>query len=121
VDINLNENNSMDQSPQKNPGTSLSAAALVIAILALLGSPVIFFVATGLATMSDGRTGALGIAVAWMFLCSLSVLLGILGRKRSKDSGHKAGLGLAAMIIGLLAEFTTIFTIYAIFQVEGLV
>lgn len=111
----------MDQSNQKNPGTGLSATALVIAILSLIGSPVIFFLATGMASFEDGRGGALGLAIGWMFFCSSSVLLGILGRKRSKNSGHKSGLGLTAMIIGLIAELLTIGIIYSIFQVESFV
>ncbi|MDQ3109754.1 MAG: hypothetical protein M3R17_07645 [Bacteroidota bacterium] len=109
----------MDQSPQKNPGTPLSMAALIMGILALLGSPVIFFISTGWASFEDGTVGALGLAIGWSFLSSTAVLLGILGRKKSKASGHKAGLGVAAMVIGLVAELLCIGIIYAVFVAGG--
>jgi hypothetical protein len=111
----------MDQSPTKNPGTPLSAAALVIAILTLLGTPVILFISLGWADVTDGRDGAIGLTVGWMFFCSTSVLLGILGRKRSKASNHKGNLGTAAIVIGLLAELVCVWIVYCIFQVESII
>jgi hypothetical protein len=111
----------MEQSNSKNPGTPLSAAALVISILALLGTPIVFFISLGWADYADGRGSAIALTVGWMFFCSMSVLLGILGRKRSKDSGHKAALGMVAMVIGLIAELICVGIVYAIFQVESFI
>ncbi|MEO5642710.1 MAG: hypothetical protein ABIQ40_18390 [Bacteroidia bacterium] len=106
----------MNETTSTNPGKPLSIAALIISILALLGTPIVLFISLGIADVEEGRGGGMGLAIAWMFFCSFSVLLGILGRKKSLANGYKATMPVVAIVIGLIAELICVGIVYSIFQ-----
>lgn len=92
----------MEQSTSKNPGKSLCAAGLVISIIALLGTPFVFFISIGWASFEGGLLDAIILGSAWLVLSIASFLLALNGRKKMRSSGRSGATGMTGMIFGVL-------------------
>lgn len=91
-------------------GKGLAVTGFVLSLVGLIFSTMIF----GLAVASMVLGGSAWLMYFWLVLCIASIVLSVMGMSKLGKTGGKKGLGIAGMIIGIVA------TIYSIILVLGL-
>ena len=77
-----------------NPGKGKNIAGFVLSLVGLLLGGSLM----GVMFINGGK----GAALAVLIIPILAIVISVMGMKASKDAGHKAGLGVAGMIIGIV-------------------
>lgn len=95
------------QAPQ---GKGMAITGFVMAVVGLVLSSWI----AAIAVASIILGGSPWIMYLWLVICILSMVLSIMGMSKLKKTGGKRGIGIAGMIIGIVA------TVYAIILTLGL-
>ncbi len=97
----------MNSAPQ---GKGLAIGGFVLSLVGLLLSSWI----AAIAALSIAAGGSAILMYLWLVLCIASIILSVMGMSKLGKTGGKKGLGIAGMIIGIVA------TIYSIILVLGL-
>lgn len=102
----------MDQANTPNPGKGLGITGFVLSLVAIIGN---IFVIAG-CILAAGITGSgMGLMIGWTVFGAISVLLSFMGMQKSKAAGHKPGLAMVGLIIGLVAF---VWAAYGCYQVH---
>ncbi|MBI3511918.1 MAG: hypothetical protein HY064_14760 [Bacteroidetes bacterium] len=107
----------MDQSNSPNPGKGLGMTGFILALLTLVGG----FVVGGIAVVSAAATGGgMILGIVWAVLALIATILSFMGMSKSKAAGHKAGIAMAGLIIGIAAVLYAAYICYAVHLAQGL-
>ncbi len=91
-------------------GKGLAVTGFVLSLVGLIFSSWI----AAIAVVSIIAGGSAWLMYFWLVLCIASIVLSVMGMSKLGKTGGKKGLGIAGMIIGIVA------TIYSIILVLGL-
>ena len=91
-------------------GKGLAVGGFVLSIVGLMLSS--WIAAIAIAAVMLG--GSPWIMYLWLVVCMASIVLSVMGMSKLKKTGGKRGLGIAGMIIGIVA------TVYAIILTLGI-
>lgn len=97
-----------------NAGKGLNVAGFVIALVAL----VLWIIIAGIATASAVLGGGMGLAIFWTIVSLLGTGLSVMGMMAASKGGGKKGLGIAGMVIGLVATILSITTVLGVKKVH---
>jgi hypothetical protein len=100
----------LDATTTAPQGKGLALTGFILAVVGLVLSSWIGAIA--LASMLLG--GSPWIMYLWLVLCIVSIILSVMGMSKLKKTGGKRGLGIAGMVIGIVA------TVYALIITLGL-
>jgi hypothetical protein len=91
-------------------GKGMAVTGFVLSLVGLIFSSWI----AAIAVLSIATGGSAWLMYFWLVLCIASVVLSVMGMSKLGKTGGKKGLGIAGMVIGIVA------TIYSIILVLGL-
>jgi hypothetical protein len=91
-------------------GKGLAVTGFVLSLVGLIFSSWI----AAIAVVSIIAGGSAWLMYFWLVLCIASIVLSVMGMSKLGKTGGKKGLGVAGMVIGIVA------TIYSIILVLGL-
>jgi hypothetical protein len=91
-------------------GKGLAVTGFVLSLVGLIFSSWI----AAIAVVSIIAGGSAWLMYFWLVLCIASIVLSVMGMSKLGKTGGKKGLGVAGMVIGIVA------TIYSIILVMGL-
>lgn len=106
--IIMSEN--LDATTTAPQGKGMAVTGFVLALVGLIFSS--WIAAIALASMLLG--GSPWIMYLWLVICIVSVILSVMGMSKLKKTGGKRGLGIAGMVVGIVA------TVYALILTLGL-
>ena len=104
-------------SAKTNAGKGLNVAGFVIALVAL----VLWVIIAGIATASAMLGGGMGIAIFWLIVSLLGTGLSVMGMMAAGKGNGKKGLGIAGMVIGIVATILSITTVLGVKKVHDTV
>ncbi|HTL81948.1 MAG TPA: hypothetical protein VL651_09605 [Bacteroidia bacterium] len=107
----------MEQSNTPNPGKGLGLTGFILALVALIGGGIVWFVAVADAGFNGG---GMGLAIGWAVYCVIATVLSFMGMNKSKAAGQKNGLALGGLIIGIIAVVTAVTTIWSVHTAQGM-
>lgn len=108
----MEENNG--SAAKTNAGKGLNVAGFVIALVAL----VLWIIIAGIATASAILGGGMGLAIFWLIVSLLGTGLSVMGMMAAGKGNGKKGLGIAGMIIGIVATILSITTVLGVKKVH---
>jgi hypothetical protein len=111
----MEENNG--SAAKTNAGKGLNVAGFVIALVAL----VLWIIIAGIATASAVLGGGMGIAIFWLIVSLLGTGLSVMGMMAAGKGNGKKGLGIAGMVIGLVATILSFTTVLGVKKVHDTV
>lgn len=111
----MEENNG--SAAKTNAGKGLNVAGFVIALVAL----VLWIIIAGIATASAMLGGGMGIAIFWLIISLLGTGLSVMGMMAAGKGNGKKGLGIAGMVIGLVATILSFTTVLGVKKVHDTV
>lgn len=79
----------------------------ILSLVSVLGYFIVAAIATGQAAVSRGGATTM---IFWCTICTLALLLSLMGYRRSSATGSKAGLALAGMIISIGALLLSVWS-----------
>jgi hypothetical protein len=100
----------MSENTTQPQGKNLAIAGFVLALVGLVLSTWI----AGLATASVILGGSAWLIYLWLVLCIVSIVLSVMGMSKLGKTGGKKGLGIAGMIVGIVATVWTIILVLGI-------
>lgn len=86
-------------------GKGLAVTGFVLSLVGLIFTSIM----AGICLVS----GSMTLLYVWLVLCLASIILSVMGMSKLGKTGGKKGLGIAGMIIGIVA------TVYCIFAIVG--
>ncbi len=96
----------------ENPGKNQNIIGFVLSLVAfLLGGSLM-----GWLYLSAGK----GAAAIVLLLPIAAIVISVMGMKASKAAGHKAGLGVAGMVIGIVALLWLVMAFFGLGALESL-
>jgi hypothetical protein len=98
-------------------GKGLNVAGFVIALVAL----VLWIVIAGIATASAMLGGGMGIAIFWLIISLLGTGLSVMGMMAANKGNGKKGLGIAGMVLGIVATILSFTTVLGVKKVHATV
>jgi hypothetical protein len=108
----MEENN--NSAVKTSAGKGLNVAGFVIALVAL----VLWIVIAGIATASAILGGGMGIAIFWLIISLLGTGLSVMGMMAAGKGNGKKGLGIAGMVIGIVASILSVTTVLGVKKVH---
>ncbi|MCC6702614.1 MAG: hypothetical protein IT221_13875 [Fluviicola sp.] len=100
----------MSENATQPQGKGLAVTGFVLSLVGLIFSS--WIAAIAVASMLLG--GSPWIMYLWLVICIVSIVLSVMGMSKLKKTGGKRGLGIAGMVIGIVA------TVYSLILVMGL-
>lgn len=100
----------LDTNTTQPQGKGMAIFGFVLALVGLIFAGWVFIAAVA----SAATGGSPWLMYFWLVLCIASIVLSVMGMSKLKKTGGKRGLGIAGMIIGIVA------TVYSIILVVGL-
>lgn len=100
-----------------NAGKGLNVAGFVIALVAL----VLWIIIAGIATASAMLGGGMGLAIFWLIVSLLGTGLSVMGMMAANKGNGKKGLGIAGMVIGIVATILSFTTVMGVKKVHDTV
>ncbi len=101
---------SLDSTTQAPEGKGMAVTGFVLALVGLIFA--MWIAAAAVVSMIAG--GSPWLMYVWDVLCVVSIILSVMGMSKLKKTGGKRGLGIAGMVIGIVA------TVYALILTLGL-
>ena len=105
----------MEQSNTPNPGKGMGTTGFIISLVALIVGFVIYMICIASAVFGGG----MGLAIFWTVLSVAGVALSFMGMNKSKAAGHKPGLAMGGLIVGIIAVCLSLWTIYSVSVVHS--
>mgnify|MGYP001213438119 CR=1 FL=1 len=102
--------NFMSENATQPQGKGLAVTGFVLSLVGLIFSS--WIAAIAVASMILG--GSPWIMYLWLVICIVSIVLSVMGMSKLKKTGGKRGLGIAGMVVGIVA------TVYSLILVMGL-
>ena len=106
--IIMSEN--LDATTTAPQGKGMAITGFVLAVVGLIFSSWIAAIAVAAIILG----GSPWIMYLWLVLCIVSIILSVMGMSKLKKTGGKRGIGIAGMIVGIVA------TVYALILTLGL-
>lgn len=100
----------LDLNSNQPQGKGLAVGGFILSLVGLLFTGLIGVIALGMVATG----GSPWLAYFWVVLCIASVIMSAMGMTKLGKSGGKKGLGIAGLIIGIVA------TVWSIFMAIGL-
>lgn len=91
-------------------GKGLAVTGFILSLVGLIFSSWIAAIALASLLLGDSAW----LMYFWLVLCIVSIVLSVMGMSKLKKTGGKRGLGIAGMVIGIVA------TVYALILTLGL-
>jgi hypothetical protein len=104
----------MEQTNTPNPGKGMGTAGFVISLIALVAGIGVWLACVAQAAFGGGMI----LAVIWTVISLAGLILSIMGMNKSKAAGHKPGLAMGGMIVGILAVLFSIWIIVSVIGVQ---
>ncbi len=98
-----------------NPGKGMGVTGFIISLVALVVGFVIYMICAASAVFGGG----MGLAIFWTVLSVAGLVLSFMGMNKSKAAGHKPGLAMGGLIVGIFAVCLSLWTIYTVHVVKG--
>jgi hypothetical protein len=98
------------QDTMKPQGKGLAVTGFVLSLVALLFGWIVYGIITAnaIASAALGQEAGMGLGYFWIVLTLASVVLSIMGMMKLGKTGGKKGMGIAGMIIGIVALIWTV-------------
>ncbi|MGE0566925.1 MAG: hypothetical protein AB7O73_03165 [Bacteroidia bacterium] len=113
----MEENSNANAGAKTSAGKGLSVSGFVIALVAL----VLWIIISGIAAASAMLGGGMGLAIFWLILSLLGTGLSVMGFMAASKGNGKKGLGVAGLVIGIVATILSFTTVMAVKKVHDTV
>lgn len=111
----MEENNG--SAAKTNAGKGLNVSGFVIALVAL----VLWVVIAGMASLAAIAGGGMGLAIFWLIFSLLGAGLSLMGVMAASKGNGKKGLGIAGVVLGLVATILSVTTVLGVKKVHDTV
>ncbi|MGZ3932872.1 MAG: hypothetical protein ACXVPQ_05235 [Bacteroidia bacterium] len=102
-------NSTQPQAPAPTKaGKGLCVTGFVISLVAL----VLWYIVNAAALLSAAFGGGTGLAGFWLVLSLLGLIFSAIGMAKAKKGNGKTGLGVAGLVIGIVATILSVLTIF---------
>ncbi len=99
----------------KPQGKGLAVTGFILSLVGLVFSAIVF----GIVTAGIAFGGGLGLAYFWLVLCLASVVMSAMGMAKLGKTGGKKGLGIAGLVIGIVALIWSIVLFMGVWAIKA--
>lgn len=94
----------------KPQGKGLAVTGFILSLVGLAFGWLVYGIitATAIAAAALGQKSGMGLGYFWIVLCIAGVVLSAMGMAKLGKTGGKKGLGIAGLVIGIVALIWTI-------------
>jgi hypothetical protein len=91
-------------------GKGMAVTGFILSLVGLIFGWIVYGIitASAIASAALGQKSGMGLGYFWIVLCIASVVLSAMGMMKLGKTGGKKGLGIAGLIIGIIALIWTI-------------
>jgi hypothetical protein len=91
-------------------GKGMAVTGFILSLVGLIFGWIVYGIitASAIASAALGQKSGMGLGYFWIVLCVASVALSAMGMVKLGKTGGKKGLGIAGLIIGIVALIWTI-------------
>jgi len=93
-------------------GKGLAVGGFVLSLVGLIGASIVM----GASYLASGSKT---VSYIWVVLCIASVILSVMGMSKLGKTGGKKGLGIAGMIIGIVAVLWSLFVLLGLSALDA--